>query len=366
MLTQFQGIGVRTSVYVQALLPVLSALPPLIAHGSVLDESKVVVDSVRSGTVALLTGVALIISAIIQAKTYGLSILHALLVLNLCWVTAFASLTPLLFAMLRIAKNTTKRGIRGTTRKTLVMSYVFCVKLMLMGCYGIWVLHQPMAFDTSPESCTASTVFYLLGHHPLVVSPNFRVPSLVLYSLMLVPGINLIVICIATIPFQIAMALIVFTVSLVWDGKPNTNTSAGATPTERQQGKDGMKSSEGGEDNQYQEVQSMRDQLTVILIPLFVNALIIMTTEMTMRSNTIGGEDRRWSLGQTSAMLVALIPAFSVAHRWRKWFRDRRTKGTGEVEDAPPSADAKNEDDDRKDDHNSGVSWRPVDLPSNA
>ena len=366
MLTQFQGIGVRTSVYVQALLPVLSALPPLIAHGSVLDESKVVVDSVRSGTVALLTGVALIISAIIQAKTYGLSILHALLVLNLCWVTVFASLTPLLFAMLRILKNLTRRGIRGTTGKALRwMTCVFCVKLMLMGCYGIWVLNQPMAFDTSPESCTASTIFYLLGHHPLVVSPNFRVPSLVLYSLMLVPGFNLIVIFIATIPFQFVVVLIVFTARHFWDGKPNTNTSAGVTSTERQQGKDGMKSSEGGEGNQYREVQSMEEQLTVILTPLFVNALIIMTTEMTMRSNTIGGEDRRWSLGQTSAMLVALIPAFSVAHQWRKWFRDRRTKGTGEV-DAPPSPDAKNGDDDRKDDHSSGVSWRPVDLPSNA
>ena len=63
----------------------LSALLPLITHGSVLDDSE--------GTVGLLTGVALIVSSIIQAKTYCLSMLHALVVLNLCWVAVLAGLS---------------------------------------------------------------------------------------------------------------------------------------------------------------------------------------------------------------------------------------------------------------------------------
>ena len=339
-LTQLQGIGVRTSVYVQAFLPVLSALLPLITRGSVLDDTKGVVGSAQSGTVALLTGVALIVSSIIQAKAYGLSMLHALVVLNLCWVTVLASLSPFAFVALKLQQEITTRGIRGVVKELNWMGCVFCLKLTLMGCYGIWVLHQPMAFDTSPESCTASTVFYLLGHHPLVVSPKFRIPSLVLYSLMLVPGFNVAVLLIAIFPFLVVIIAIVAITCSLWDG---ATTSVGATPTGIQEGNGSTISSEHGEGDEGDKMGPVQ-HLALILTPMMVNVLVIVMTEMTMKSNNIGGEDRQWSLGQTFAALVALIPAFTIADQWRKWLQARYTNSTGEEKEASSTDAQKKED----------------------
>jgi len=77
------GIGVRTAIYIQA---VLSVIHPLVAgyDGKIDDFEMQSLATVYLGI--LLPGCALLISAIIQARTFGLSAYHAMIVLFLSWI----------------------------------------------------------------------------------------------------------------------------------------------------------------------------------------------------------------------------------------------------------------------------------------
>ena len=84
------GIGVRTAIYTQA---VLSLVHPLVAgyDGKIDDFEMKSLATVYLGI--LLPGCALLLSAIIQAKTFGLSAYHAMIVLFLSWINNTSALT---------------------------------------------------------------------------------------------------------------------------------------------------------------------------------------------------------------------------------------------------------------------------------
>jgi len=84
------GIGVRTAIYTQA---VLSLIHPLVAgyDGKIDDFEMKSLATVYLGI--LLPGCALLLSAIIQAKTFGLSAYHAMIVLFLSWINNISALT---------------------------------------------------------------------------------------------------------------------------------------------------------------------------------------------------------------------------------------------------------------------------------
>jgi hypothetical protein len=84
------GIGVRTAIYTQV---VLSLVHPLVAgsNGKIDDFEMQSLTTVYLSI--LLPGCALLISAIIQAKTFGLSAYHAMIVLFLSWINNISVLT---------------------------------------------------------------------------------------------------------------------------------------------------------------------------------------------------------------------------------------------------------------------------------
>jgi len=84
------GIGVRTAIYIQAAL---SLVHPLIAgyDGKIDDFELQSLATVYLGI--LLPGCALVLSAIIQARTFGLSAYHAMIVLFLSWINNTSALT---------------------------------------------------------------------------------------------------------------------------------------------------------------------------------------------------------------------------------------------------------------------------------
>ena len=84
------GIGVRTAIYTQA---VLSLVHPLVAgyDGKIDDFEMQGLATVYLGI--LLPGCALLLSAIIQARTFGLSAYHAMIVLFLSWINNISALT---------------------------------------------------------------------------------------------------------------------------------------------------------------------------------------------------------------------------------------------------------------------------------
>ncbi|KAJ7937768.1 hypothetical protein B0H13DRAFT_1588224 [Mycena leptocephala] len=77
------GIGVRAAIYIQNLLSFVPAFWAL-SHGRV---SEYELESVQTqSTTILLTAFAILISAMVQARTLGLSNYHVSIILSLSWM----------------------------------------------------------------------------------------------------------------------------------------------------------------------------------------------------------------------------------------------------------------------------------------
>ncbi|KAH8806963.1 hypothetical protein DL96DRAFT_1473684, partial [Flagelloscypha sp. PMI_526] len=77
------GIGVRTAIYAQNLLSFVPAFYALIDGNVSYDE----LESVETQAITILiTALALLLSAIIEAVTQDLSAIHAGIILNLSWM----------------------------------------------------------------------------------------------------------------------------------------------------------------------------------------------------------------------------------------------------------------------------------------
>jgi hypothetical protein len=91
------GIGVRAAIYAQA---VLTLVQPTIASidGQISEKELVGLHGLYVGI--LLPGCALLVSAIIQATTQGLSVYHAIVVLQLSWINNTSALIFFQFALI--------------------------------------------------------------------------------------------------------------------------------------------------------------------------------------------------------------------------------------------------------------------------
>ena len=109
------GIGVRSAIYAQAVLtlvqPILAAL-----DGNITKDELTSLHQLYLGI--LLPGCALIFSTIIQARTYELSVYHAIVVLNLSWINNTSALIFFQFALIGQIKFDSERDSRN---KLLVM-----------------------------------------------------------------------------------------------------------------------------------------------------------------------------------------------------------------------------------------------------
>jgi len=84
------GIGIRVSIYTQAFL----GLVPLMlfaVDGKITRSERKVLDGIYANI--LVTACALLISASVQAATFGLTVYHALIVLNLSWINNSGAVT---------------------------------------------------------------------------------------------------------------------------------------------------------------------------------------------------------------------------------------------------------------------------------
>ena len=91
------GIGVRTAIYAQA---VLTLIQPILAgrDGHISEDELTGLHELYLGI--LLPGCALLLSAIIQDRTFGLSVYHATIVLNLSWINNTSALIFFQFALI--------------------------------------------------------------------------------------------------------------------------------------------------------------------------------------------------------------------------------------------------------------------------
>ncbi|KAF8310942.1 hypothetical protein DL93DRAFT_1522797 [Clavulina sp. PMI_390] len=304
------GVGVRMAVYIQSLLPAIGLLVEIIRGRSIAANTKLRINNAQAATSSLLTGMGLIISAIIQHKLYGLSTFHALVVLNLCWVTLIGGFQGTL--PLKEGENTWRPEIEKCHRKLYA---VLSIKLSMMAGFGWWVMHNPAGYDSAPDACASSTVFWVLGRHPNVTSKPFRTVLLTMYPLLTVPVFN-----IGVIVAALWLIIVIIGYLLMYIGQILEKCRAPASITK-------ILTDDNGP-----SVEAL-----VISLVAFVDGMFILTTEMTIQLNTIGSDERAWGLGQTLPVLVALLPATSIIYHMVT--RGKFTENDEEAASTPQSVE---------------------------
>ncbi|KAF5346997.1 hypothetical protein D9756_011022 [Leucocoprinus leucothites] len=198
------GIGVRTAIYAQNLL---SFIPALFA----LQDGKVTPLELEAletqSTTILITAFAILLSVIVQALQHGLTNYHAAIILNLSWMNntnlfIYFILYAYRTVELRDQEMTEQGGdqralrafwvsrMRKATRDPVLI--IGSAHLSLMSAVGIWLWAKPIAFGNSPP-CSLTASLFVVGQRALIGSQGLRKWSLLIYSLLLIPGLNLIV-----------------------------------------------------------------------------------------------------------------------------------------------------------------------------
>ncbi|KAF5363916.1 hypothetical protein D9756_000006 [Leucocoprinus leucothites] len=197
------GIGVRTAIYAQNLL---SFIPALFA----LQDGKVtpfeLEASENQSTTTLIIAFAILLNVIIQGLSHGLINYQAAIILNLSWMNN----THLFIYSLLYAYSTVELGEeeikQGGDRRTLRAFWLYRTKkvmknpvfivgsvhLALMSAVGIWLWAKPVAFSRSPL-CSLSASLFVVGKQTSLGSQGLREWSLFIYSLLLLPGLNIII-----------------------------------------------------------------------------------------------------------------------------------------------------------------------------
>ncbi|KAH6902347.1 hypothetical protein BKA70DRAFT_670056 [Coprinopsis sp. MPI-PUGE-AT-0042] len=237
------GIGVRTAIYVQNLLCILSALWALwdgkVTAGE-LDYAE------TQTTTNLILAFAILLSSIVQARTMGMTNYHANIVLAMSWMNnTNAFVYCILYihhkiglpegkgrvdvgwkAWMRHMKEKITRirltslsssdtvasdagaGSSSASKRSasiLVKRFVLVLgslHLTLMAASGIWLWTDPLSFGlgrrrppvlkAANECVLTFAKAAILGQRVHLHSEILRVTSLILYVVLLIPGINLI------------------------------------------------------------------------------------------------------------------------------------------------------------------------------
>ncbi|KAJ7090618.1 ankyrin repeat-containing domain protein [Mycena epipterygia] len=329
------GIGVRVAIYAQNLLSFIPAVWAL-WDGKISDAE---LDSVETqSTTILITAFAILISAMVEARTVGLTNYHASIVLNLSWmnntntfiyfllyvhhksraeegrIDDLASWIKHLWKKASIVPNGSgdiqkPQGIddwhcvsfsesdvdlaekiddhiagatvaqpRSSIRRIFkrIVLVLGSLHLTLMAALGIWLWSNPRSFGTA-SSCAVDRAFIIIvGQRVPLGSPELREWSLVIYSLFLAPGLNLIL--------PMALFLGLFLGYQAWHKRLNADDQ-NDTPS---------------------------------VVPIFlglgllfaINVIFVADIELTLRQNRSlqTSAESAWTFGQILAILLLVLP----------------------------------------------------------
>ncbi|KAF8310271.1 hypothetical protein DL93DRAFT_1657694 [Clavulina sp. PMI_390] len=281
------------SIYIQAFLPIISCSIEFLRRRPISDNPELEKNLAHTAVASLLTGISLLISAIIQHHYYYLGTFHAIIVLNLCWITVFGSVAALDMAVRRMEKYPIIM-LRKTMKPFFAVS---SIKMCLMGFFAIWMLISPDKFDNAPPGCTSQTVFVFFGRPFSVNSTSFRYPLFLIYSAAFIPILNITMINWLCMLIDVIIAIPFLAIWTVY--KPHS-----------------MKS----------WISDERSSILVSWTVALMNVMLIITTEMTIHANNVGPDENQWGLGQTFAVLVSLLPAGGIVHQLYNLFCEMRRK----------------------------------------
>jgi len=143
-------------VYLQSLLCIIAAFIVLIPAFVTRWRTDAVLKGVpealqiifENGISNQVTSLALIISAMIQAKAFYLSGYHAIIVLNLSWILTLSMCCSLLTAELY-----EWRHHNGLKYKALIIEFIALFGAVFKGTFSLWVFVSKSFVSTSDGTC---------------------------------------------------------------------------------------------------------------------------------------------------------------------------------------------------------------------
>ncbi|KAJ7665220.1 hypothetical protein DFH06DRAFT_1295471 [Mycena polygramma] len=188
------GIGVRVAIYAQALLSILYPIF-FVWDGEVSKKESKTMSRISINIIV--TACALLVSTGIQAATFGISLYHALIILQLSWINSMTFMTVHFVSRAQHAIYA-ERNYPGffvkvnvwkllRSREALVSSLHFIV----VGGIGLWVWNKITTFGDQPE-CNEDTFLVILSRTVYVThGPAIRGFSLALYGILVIPFVNI-------------------------------------------------------------------------------------------------------------------------------------------------------------------------------
>jgi len=306
------GIGVRTAIYAQNLFSFVPAIWAIWDKKVDIYELEAVE---TQSTTILITAFAIIISAVIQALSSGLTNFHAIIILNLSWMNNTNTFIWFLLFAQRVdwsnwramliswcrgimhreldveymaaistdakgnpreiadkpqARNPEKRtGLRRIIKYPVLV--IGSVHLSLMAVLGLWLWANPGDFGSISPPCSMSASVLVVGNKIPLASQGLRDWSMLIYSVLVAPGFNLI------IPMVSIVAIHIF-----------YNPNNVKPPT----------------------TQNYIPTVVGLLILAIINIIFIIDIEVMLLVNKPlqQGGDLDWTFGQTLALLLLLVP----------------------------------------------------------
>lgn len=286
------GIGVRTAIYAQNIFSFFPAARVL-WDGKVTRNELATIEQ-QSSTI-LITAFALLFSAIIQARTLGLSNVNATIILNLSWMNnTNVFIYFLLYASRQLERKREGldglRAFLGEVRDGLKepVFWIGSFHLTLMSTVGLWLWSQPATFGGSLE-CPQRVAIVIFGQRVPLLSSGLRTWSLIVYSLLATPVLNMIV------PLALILGPIIFFYQKKNVALPSSDAIA-VLPVQK-------------------IFQYLAKPVAPLLPGFFTLACVIIVlladTELSLKENdtVLESTDGNWTFGQTLAMLLLLVPA---------------------------------------------------------
>ena len=307
------GIGIRVSIYTQAFL----GLVPLVlfaVHSKITQSERQFLNAIYANI--LLTACALLISAFVQAATFGLTVYHALIVLNLSWINNAGVVAWSYIDFLDDEDGKENRKIWARLPIPFsngLPSTLACAHLSAMAGLGIWVWAKVATFGDQPE-CTPETWTILFGHDIPVTNKPLYIASMVVYCIIALPGINLVLLVtllmLMLVLVYVLLSLTVFLKKMVRGWNPS----------------------------------SFARRLAFIGAPLlgvFIVLLFIVDTELMIRRNKglVKEGESHWTFGQSLAMLMVVLPLFEVTKQGFSWYRGDHEKAFSANRDLKPAGE---------------------------
>jgi len=287
------GIGIRISVFIQVLLNLTCAI--IFAKDGQISSYENTVLTATSINL-FVTGCSLILCAVVQAAKGGLSVYHALIVLNLSWIISLSAFLHIVIALLNsfLALADPGNGVpeaeevdeleASSTHAYVVPMSVF--HLSAMGTFGIWFWVTIDRFGDQPE-CTPATFSTIFGWDVLVMQSWLRCGSIALYSLVVVPFLNFVILAGALV---IGILLVAHCVRI--PRRP--------------------------------EYRNALILIGGIFVMVLLEVVFIVDTELLVSrsSKLVKQGESDWSFGQTLALISLLLPLVETIHAGYKSLKE--------------------------------------------